>query len=75
VSSFEQTLSLEVVDDGDHRAGRDRQMVANYLLGLALIAVHLAQDGEVSWLEPECADHFAELTGGLETQLRDREFY
>jgi hypothetical protein len=73
VSSFEKTIALEVVDYGHHRARRDYQLVADYLLGLALIAVHRVQHGEVSRLEPQCADHFAELTGRLETYLRKRE--
>jgi hypothetical protein len=68
-SSFEKALAFEMVDDRHHRAGRDRQMVADYLLRLALIAVHGTQHGEVSWFEPDGANDFAELTCGFETEL------
>ena len=72
-SSYEKSLTFEVVNDRNHRARGNRQEVADRLLCLTQVTVDGVQYGEMAWFETQFADYLTELARGLETNLGQGE--
>jgi len=72
-SSFEESLGLEMVNDGDHRARRNRQEIAYRLLCLSHAAMDCVKNREMARFKSERADHFTELARGFQADLGQRE--
>jgi hypothetical protein len=72
-ASFEETFAFEMIHDGDHRARRNYQEVADRLLGLTRVTVDGVENCEFARLKSKSAHHFTELSRRLEADLGQGE--
>ncbi len=72
-SSFEETSTLQMLDDGTHRARRNSQEVCDRLLCLSGVVLDGVENREVPWLKSEGTYDLTELTRRLQTDLRQSE--